>query len=120
MEQQFKIHIVQDLLNRLELYTIDNNKLSYFVRDINTPTNNKIMNDYLPTLRKFFNLPHHTRPPVKLTSQLLLRIFQDLDFIYTKKTKLYYKDGLKTTSGHYCYCFENNVGCEILKLLKQK
>ena len=120
MELNFKIHIIQDLLKKLKLYTLGDYNLSYMVRDINTNENNKIVEEYLPTLRKFFILPHKTRNPKKLTSQILLRIFQDLDIQYKKQTKLYYtKEGLKSTSGYYNYSFKDTECFEIIKLLKQ-
>jgi len=100
----YKKVIFTTLIRELDNVNTNEGNVSFLVRDVNTDKNREIITKHYNFLKKHFHLPRTTRPPQKIVSQTLISMFKGCKYEYTKCTKCYYVDNLKTTSGHYTTC----------------
>lgn len=100
----YKKVIFLTLVRELEHVSINEQTLSFMVRDVNCSKNCDVVLKHYDFLKKHYHLPRTTRQPRKIVSQTLLAMFKGCGMEYKKSTRCYYVDSLKTTSGHYETC----------------
>tara|TARA_Y100001963_G_C6680020_1_gene399388 strand:- start:581 stop:910 length:330 start_codon:yes stop_codon:yes gene_type:complete len=102
LELYTKKQLFAEIIKNIKGVIIEDEKISFYVRDVNNDENNKYIKDNLDYLRKHFKtLAPRSRTPKKMTTSTLISIFKECKYEYIKKTKMYYVDQLKTTSGFY-------------------
>ncbi len=104
LDISYKTEVFRNIVKEIKGLEKDEDKIKFYVREINNDNNNKFIMEHYAYLKKHFKLPHHSRIPKKLTSQTLLAIFKECNFNYSKTTKSYKMKDLKTTSGFYVVC----------------
>jgi len=102
-----KANILTAFINQLENINIDNEKISFKVRDLNNISNVNILEKNYNIIRKVFKLPNPPcRKPKKFVSQTVIQCCKDLNYPFHKCTKYYTfedenKKNKQSTTGFY-------------------